>query len=265
MAATSDAEIVLGEVKERVKWVRLNRPEVRNALMTESADRMREEISRAGEEGARVVVIIGSGGSFSAGADLRSSAGGDPSESVRELLVRHYHPLLTTIAELPQPVIAAVDGPAAGIGNDIALACDLRLMSERAYFTQLFVNIGLVPDGGGTYTVQRLAGTARAMEMALTGRRVDAETSLAWGLVNAVYSVEEFEEKVAEFAEMLAGKAPLSMERSKRAIRAASANTTLEEAMLREAEYQKELFETEDFAEGVAAFFEKRAANFQGK
>ena len=263
MSEAATAPIVLSDRRGAVKWIRLNRPEARNAIGTDSCELLRREIQSAADEGARVVVLTGSGGSFCAGADLKSTnvAG----LSVRDVLLQYYHPVVLAMVRSPLPVIAAVDGIAAGIGSDIALAADLRLASDRAMFSEIFVNIGLIPDGGGTFNLPRLVGTARAMEMAMTGRKIPAEEAHRWGLVNYVYAQAEFETKVREFAESLAEKAPLSVARSKKAIRASLDGGTLQHALLREADLQLELFATDDFREGVAAFLEKRPPKFQGR
>ena len=263
MPEAATAPIVVSEKQGAVKWIRLNRPEARNAIGTDSCELLRREIESAAGEEARVVVLTGSGGSFCAGADLKSTNAAGL--NVRDLLIQYYHPVVLAMVSSPLPVIAAVDGIAAGIGHDIALAADLRLASDRAMFSEIFVNIGLIPDGGGTFNLPRLIGTARAMEMAMTGRKIPAEEAHRWGLVNYVYPAEEFETKVQEFAESLAEKAPLSVARSKKAIRAALAGGTLEDALLREADLQLELFESDDFREGVTAFLEKRPPKFQGK
>lgn len=266
MSQATAAPIVVGQTRGQVKWVRFNRPEVRNAIALESADLAREQVEAAESEGARVIVLTGSGGSFCAGADLKSlSANFGTVVDVREVLREHYHKLLLAMTNSPLPVIAAVDGPAAGIGCDIALAADLRLVSESAFFAQNFVNIGLMPDGGGTFTLPRLVGTARAMEMALTGLRVTAAQALAWGMVNYVYPAAEFEDAVQSFAAALAMKAPLSLARSKRAIRAGLQNSTFQQALELEADLQQELIQTEDFPEGVMAFLGKRTPEFKGR
>ncbi len=265
MSEAATEAIVVAEVNQRVKWIRFNRPHVKNAIGPESADLVRDEVKKAGDDGARVVVISGSGGSFCAGADLKALAPRmGEFTGVRDVLVNHYHPLVEAMTQCPLPVIAAVDGAAAGIGCDIALAADMRLASERAFFAQNFVNIGLIPDGGGTFTLPRLIGLGRALEMATSGARIQAEQASAWGLVNHVFAVDEFETRVQEFAATLAAKAPLSMARSKGAMRAATSGT-LEEALTREADMQQELFVTSDFQEGVSAFLEKRPPNFEGR
>ena len=162
------------------------------------------------------------------------------------------------MTRLPLPVIAAIDGASAGIGCDIALAADIRLVSERAFFAEIFVNINLMPDGGGSFTLSRLVGTGRALEMAMTGCRVPAEDAERWGLANHVYPSDGFEASVQQFAAQLAAKAPLSIARSKAAIRQNQNPVTFEQALKHEAVTQQELCETHDFGEGVMAFLEKR-------
>jgi 2-(1,2-epoxy-1,2-dihydrophenyl)acetyl-CoA isomerase len=266
MSTTTQAPNVLAEMKGSVKWVWFNRPHVKNALTPEVADQMRVEIEKSVAEGARVVVIAGKGGAFCSGADLKAVAprlGEDV--NVKDILTNHYHPLVLAMTRLPLPVIAAVDGASAGIGCDIALAADIRLVSERAFFAEIFVNINLMPDGGGSFTLSRLVGTGRALEMVMTGCRVPAEDAEKWGMANHMYPTEGFEEDVQKFAEILAGKAPLSIAQSKAAIRANDGSATFEQALRHEATTQQVLCETHDFGEGVMAFLEKRKPNYLGK
>ncbi len=266
MSVAAQSPIIVSELRDRVKWIRFNRPEVRNAITLESADLLTAAIQEAPGEGARVIVLTGSGGSFCAGADLKALSGNLGTKvDVRQILVEHYHRAVLAMTGSPLPVVAAIDGGAAGIGCDLALAADLRLISERGYFCQAFVNIGLMPDGGGTFTAPRLAGTARAMEMAMLGERIEAQRSLAWGLVNQILPVDDFEDRVQQFAAALAKKAPLSLARSKRAIRCSLEGKTLAEALLLEADLQQELIESQDFIEGVSAFLSKRPPEFQGQ
>jgi len=256
---------VLSEIKDQVKWIWFNRPEVRNALVPDSSDAVREHIEKAPAEGARVVVLGGKGGAFCSGADLKAITQMESYSGVRDVLVNCYHPLVMAMAKSPLPIIAAVDGAAAGIGCDISLAADMRLISDRAFFAEIFVNISLIPDGGGTFTLPRLVGLGRALEMAATGCRVPAEQAVAWGLANHVYPADTFEEEVHRFAAALAQKAPLSLARSKQAIRQSMNSGSLEEALALEADLQEELSQSSDFPEGVMAFIEKRPPNFQGK
>ncbi|HEY2839387.1 MAG TPA: enoyl-CoA hydratase-related protein [Pirellulales bacterium] len=268
MSTAAQTQEVLAERKGAVKWIWLNRPQVKNALTTDVADQIREEIEKAPGEGARVIVLSGKGGAFCSGADLKA-AGSKMNEgtsvSIHDILAHHYHPLVLAMTGSPLPVIAAVDGASAGIGCDIALAADMRLLSDRAFFSEIFVNIALMPDGGGSFTLSRLVGSGRALEMVMTGCRVPADKAEAWGLANYVYPAAEFEAKVQEFAAALAEKAPLSIAQSKAAIRANLGATTFKEALAREAVVQQQLAETEDFPEGVMAFLQKRKPNFQGK
>ncbi|MBI2827338.1 MAG: enoyl-CoA hydratase/isomerase family protein [Planctomycetia bacterium] len=267
MATTvAAAPEVVAERKGAVKWIRINRPQVKNAITPDVADAVREEVEKATTEGARVIVLAGAGGAFCSGADLKA-VGPRLGEnvSVRDVLVNHYHPLVLAMTRSPLPVIAAVDGAAAGIGCDIALAADIRLVSDRAFFAEIFVNINLMPDGGGSFTLSRLVGSGRALEMAMTGCRVPAADAERWGMANHVYPTDQFEENVQQFAAHLAEKAPLSIAQSKAAIRANLGNATFEQALAREADTQQKLVETHDFPEGVMAFLAKRKPNFLGK
>lgn len=264
MSNTVSEADVISEIKDQVKWIWFNRPEVRNALIPSSADAVREHIEKAPEEGARVVVLSGKGGAFCSGADLKAGSIDGAYSGVRDILTNCYHPLVLAMTESPLPVIAAVDGASAGIGCDISLAADMRLISDRAFFAEIFVNIALIPDGGGTFTLPRLVGLGRALEMAATGCRVQAEQALAWGLANHVYPAETFEQQAHEFAAALAQKAPLSLARSKQAIRQSMNAGSLKEALAIEADLQEELSQTNDFPEGVMAFIEKRQPKFQG-
>jgi 2-(1,2-epoxy-1,2-dihydrophenyl)acetyl-CoA isomerase len=266
MSTTAATPSVLSETKDSVKWIWFNRPQVKNALTPEVADQMRTEIEKSVDEGARAVVISGKGGAFCSGADLKAVAPRLGEQvSVKDLLLNHYHPLVLAMTRLPLPVIAAVDGAAAGIGCDIALAADIRLVSERGFFAEIFVNINLMPDGGGSFTLSRLVGTGRALEMAMTGCRVPADDAEKWGLANHIYPTEGFEGAVQQFAAQLAAKAPLSIARSKAAIRQNQDPVTFEQALKHEAVTQQELCETHDVGEGVMAFLEKRKANFLAK
>lgn len=268
MSTASQTQEVLVERKGAVKWIWFNRPQVKNALTTDVADQMREEVEKAPGEGARVIVISGKGGAFCSGADLKaagSKMGDGESVSIHDILANHYHPLVLAMTGSPLPVIAAVDGASAGIGCDIALAADMRLVSDRAFFSEIFVNIALMPDGGGSFTLSRLVGSGRALEMAMTGCRVPADKAEAWGLANHVYPAAEFESKVQEFAAALSEKAPLSIAQSKAAIRATLGPVTFEDALSNEAVTQQKLAETEDFPEGVMAFLQKRKPEFKGK
>jgi 2-(1,2-epoxy-1,2-dihydrophenyl)acetyl-CoA isomerase len=161
-------------------------------------------------------------------------------------------------------VIAAVDGVAAGLGCDLALACDLRLVSDRGAFAELFIRVGLVPDGGGTYMLPRLIGVGRALELMWTGRSVEADEALRIGLANACFPGERFADDVQQYAARIAQQAPLALTRGKRAVQAAL-DGSYAEALQREAQYQREIFASEDGWEGFRAFAEKRKPVWKGK
>ncbi len=242
----------------------INRPELRNAVDVETMDALRQAIETSGDE-TRVIVITGTGGAFCSGADLTIATKGElTADSAVSILTDSYHPALRAIRDALCPVIAAVDGVAAGIGCDLALACDLRLASARAQFTELFVRVGLVPDGGGTWTLPRIVGLGRALELMYTGASVSADEALSMGLANKVYPVERFLEEVSAYTTTLAAQAPLSLQRIRRAVYAAQ-ERTFEEALRQEAVFQREIFSSEDGFEGFRAFLEKRPPLWKGR
>ncbi|HEY1906573.1 MAG TPA: enoyl-CoA hydratase-related protein [Myxococcaceae bacterium] len=249
----------------RVRWITLNRPETRNALTTAVNDAVRAAIEGAPSAGARVVVLSGAGGAFSSGLDLRVAAeeGMDP-ETIESRMRTHFHGLIRAVRACPLPTIAVVDGPAAGFGCDLALACDLRLVSDRARFGEIFVKRGLMPDGGGTWTLPRLVGLGRALEMMLTGELVDAAEAHRIGLANRVYPAAQLEPAAWDFARTLAAGPPLVHRAVKAAVEAAS-HSSLEEALEGEVRGQLELLASADFQEGIVAFLEKRPPAFKGE
>jgi len=256
---------VLTTDEGRVRWITLNRPETRNALTTAVNDAVRTAIEGAPAAGARVVVLSGAGGAFSSGLDLRVAAeeGMDP-ETIESRMRTHFHGLIRAIRACPLPTIAVVDGPAAGFGCDLALACDLRLISDRARFGEIFVKRGLMPDGGGTWTLPRLVGLGRALEMMLTGELVDAAEAHRIGLANRVFPAAQLEPAAWDFARTLAAGPPLVHRAVKAAVEAAS-HSTLEEALEGEVRGQLKLLASADFQEGIAAFLEKRPPAFKGE
>ena len=183
--------------------VELNRPERMNAWSNQFSLDLLAAIREVTEDpGVRAVLVTGAGRAFSSGADLKEAAeqAGDGTVDVYRILTERYHPLITGIRRMPKPVIAAVNGPAAGIGLSLALACDLVVAAESAYFSLAFVNIGLVPDGGSSLFVPSRVGFARAAELAMLGERLDARKALDWGLINQVWPDEEFGEQTVEAA-----------------------------------------------------------------
>lgn len=250
---------------DAVTVLTINRPEVRNALDDEVMPAIREALTACETDGTRCVVLTGAGGAFSSGADIKKSLLADFSpEKTFRILTDVYAPTLKAIRACSWPVIAAVDGYAAGIGCDMALVCDIRLCSPRARFSELFIRVGLIPDGGGTYLLPRLVGIGRAMEIMFTGRDVDADEAVRIGLANHIYPVETFMDEVLAFATYISRQAPNALRRGKRAL-LASLDSGYEEALAREAEHQREILRSEDGAEGFMAFVQKRAPVWKGR
>jgi 2-(1,2-epoxy-1,2-dihydrophenyl)acetyl-CoA isomerase len=246
--------------------ITLNRPEAMNAWNKQFGYDLRDAIERAAEDDeVRAVVITGAGRAFSSGADLK--AGFDPTPAgrpdVHTTLTERYHPIITGIRRMPKPVVAAVNGPAVGIGLSLALAADLVIAKESAYFLLAFVNIGLVPDGGSSLFVPERIGFTRATEMAMLGEKIPARQALEWGLINRVASDEDFEAEVDALARRLASGPTLSYAGTKRLL-----NTWLygrmDDQLALEADIQQQSAESGDFLKGVQAFLEKRPAEFGG-
>ncbi|HEX4323621.1 MAG TPA: enoyl-CoA hydratase-related protein [Gaiellaceae bacterium] len=244
-----------------VETITLNRPDKLNAFTRTLHDELQAALEAARDPAVRAVVITGAGRGFSAGQDL--GAFGE-SGDIPTLLRATYHVNVLAIRSLEKPVIAAVNGVCAGAGLSLACACDIRLASDAAFFVPGFVGIGLIPDSGGTYFLQRLLGTARAFEWMTSNRRLTAAEALAWGLVSEVVEADSFAPQVAERAAALAAAPTRAIALTKRLYDEA-ATSTLEEQLEREAEAQAEAAQTEDFREGVAAFGEKREPRFSGR
>jgi 2-(1,2-epoxy-1,2-dihydrophenyl)acetyl-CoA isomerase len=250
--------------------VELNRPDTLNAWNAQLGHDLLAAITAvAQDDDVRAVVITGAGRAFSAGADLRDLSGReertpDGHPDVRRVLTERYHPIITTIRTMPKPVVAAVNGPAVGIGLSLALASDLIVAKESAYFLLAFVNIGLVPDGGSSLFVPTRIGFARAMEMAMLGERIPAPRALEWGLVNRVVADDAFAGEVAALRDRLATGPTRSYAGSKRQLNA-WLYARMEEQLELEADIQGEMAGSPDFYEGVAAFVEKRPPAFGGR
>jgi 2-(1,2-epoxy-1,2-dihydrophenyl)acetyl-CoA isomerase len=259
-------ETVKLDITDGAARITLNRPDTLNAWNEQfGRDLLAVVASVADDDAVRAVLITGAGRAFSSGADLREQRAGDDggppdlSERLREL----YHPIILGIREMPKPVVAAVNGPAAGIGASLALACDLVVAAESAFFVLAFVNIGLVPDGGSTAILPARVGAGRAFEMALLGERVPAATALDWGLVNRVVPDDELEQSTQELLAKLAAGPTRAYASGKRLLNR-SLYPGLAEQLEAEAEAQLEQGRTTDFIEGVLAFAEKRPPNFTG-
>lgn len=259
-------ETVIWEQAGGVGRITLNRPDSLNAWNEQFGLDLRQVVTgEAADPSVRAVLIAGAGRGFSSGADLK--AGFDPAEdglpNLRKTLDERYHPIIVGVRELEKPVVAAVHGAAVGIGASLALACDLVLAAESAFFGLAFVNIGLMPDGGSTLFVPAAVGKARAFEMALLGGRVPAAQALEWGLVNAVHPDDELPAAADGLIEQLATGPTRSYAGSKRALNRRF-YPDLHEQLDLEAEIQHALARTQDFQEGVTAFLQKRPAAFQG-
>jgi 2-(1,2-epoxy-1,2-dihydrophenyl)acetyl-CoA isomerase len=259
-------QTVIWERSGPVGRLTLNRPETLNAWTAEFGSELRQAIEgEASEESVRAVLITGAGRGFSSGADLK--AGFDPAPDgrpdIRKELLEIYHPAIAGIRKLPKPVVAAVNGPAVGIGCSLALACDLVLAAESAFFSLAFVNIGLMPDGGSTAFVPPAVGKARSFQMALLGERIPASQALEWGLVNWVHPDEQLSEEASALVERLAAGPTRSYASAKQALNRFIYGD-LDAQLGLEAELQHALGRTNDFLEGTMAFVEKRAPAFTG-
>src|SRR5437763_3817311 len=261
----AELETVELKVADRVAWVILNRPEALNAWTRQLGEDMRTALDQAAEDSeVRAIVFTGAGRAFSSGADLRERSQEDSgAPDVRTRLQSVYHPLILGVRTVPKPVIAAVNGPAVGVGCSLALAADLIVASESAYFLLAFVNIGLGLDGGASLTLPARVGHARAFEIAYLGERISATQTLEWGLINRVVAEDELDDAVAALAQHLASGPPGSYANIKRTINH-RLYAEFEDLLDLEAELQQERAESADFVEGVLAFMEKRPANFTG-
>jgi 2-(1,2-epoxy-1,2-dihydrophenyl)acetyl-CoA isomerase len=249
----------------------LDRPQALNAWNRQLGDDLLAALREAAEDDAvRAVRLTGAGRAFSSGADLKDITAMEEERTpeghpdVQRLLRERYHPIITLVREMPKPVLAAVNGPAAGIGCSLALAADLVIAAESAYFLLAFVNIGLVPDGGSSLLVPSRVGFARAAEMAMLGERIPAPQALAWGLINRVSPDDAFAADADALLERLAAGPTRAYAGAKRQLNGWIYGRMHEQLEL-EAAVQQELDGSEDFSEGVAAFVERRTAVFGGR
>jgi enoyl-CoA hydratase len=259
----SKYETITIEKRGAVAVLTINRPDKLNALNNKvhiegvaALDELRKDDS------VRVLVITGAGEkSFVAGADISEFEGQTP---VTQRNAFHERSLFNSIDTFPKPVIAMVNGFCLGGGNELAMACDIRMASESAKFSQPEINLGIMCGGGGTQRLTRLVGEGRAMEMVLTGDMIDAATAEKLGLVNHVYAADQLEAETMAIATKIAEKAPIALQLSKEAVKFAS-RSNLDDGLRREVDLFAICFSTEDKKEGVAAFLEKRKPEFKGK
>jgi 2-(1,2-epoxy-1,2-dihydrophenyl)acetyl-CoA isomerase len=245
-----------------VLTITLNRPDVLNAFDKAMHDLLAAALKDARDPEIRAVVVTGAGRAFCVGQDLTEFR--EASGEIADRLRGSYHPNVLAVRTLEKPVIASVNGPAAGAGISFAAACDIRIAADSATFIPAFVNIGLVPDSGGTFFIARLLGPARAFEWMSSGRRLSAAEAQAWGLVSEVVEADGLADRTAELAASLAALPTSAIGMTKRLFDAAPTNT-LEEQLELEAQLQTAATQSEDFREGVAAFLEKRDPDFKGR
>src|SRR5918998_2660100 len=248
------------KLERGVARLTLNRPDRLNSFTVEMHEEVADALGKL--EGARVLVLTGAGRGFCAGQDLNDRAVA-PGQAVDlgESVERRYNPLIRALTTLPFPVIARVNGVAAGAGANIALACDIAIAARSAKFIQSFASIGLIPDSGGTWALPRLAGQARALGLALTAEPLPAERAAEWGLIWKAVDDEALDAEVDALAAKLAGLPPLGLAAIKEMIRSSWAHT-LDQELDRQRDAMRRLGFTADYREGIAAFLEKRAASF---
>jgi 2-(1,2-epoxy-1,2-dihydrophenyl)acetyl-CoA isomerase len=255
-------ETVVYESANRVAIVRLNRPQVRNAFNAALRSDLRAAIERANSDpDVRAVVLTGAGQSFCAGADLTEEFPAD--FLVQQQLDEEYKPLLMAITDSPKPFVSAINGAAAGIGCAVAMACDLTVMAEDAYYLQAFVGIGLIPDGGISWHLLHQLGRKRAFEFIVGGQKVSAQRCQELGLVNRIAPPERVLPEAIQWALELGSKAPLAVRYAKQALRATH-ELNLPDSISYEAKLQNLTVRSHDFAEGRRAFLEKRPPRFTG-
>lgn len=259
-------QCILFENQDSIARLTFNRPERLNSFNTQMHGEVREALASIPHSGARVLLITGAGRGFCAGQDLndRAVAPGAAPPDLADSIEKYYKPLVLALRALPMPVIAAVNGVAAGAGANIALACDLVIAARSANFVQAFSKLGLVPDSGGTWFLPRLVGTARALGLTLLGDKLSAEQAASWGLIWRCVEDAELAEVVEALARQFAVAPTRGFARTKQAIYE-SWGRTLEQQLDVERDYQGELGRTADYAEGVAAFGAKRTPNFTGR
>jgi 2-(1,2-epoxy-1,2-dihydrophenyl)acetyl-CoA isomerase len=248
-----------------IKRIVINRPERRNSVDQETTELLHEEIERSARDSSKVIILTGAGDSFCAGADLQATSERDISRiDVTGALRKQTNPTILAMRSLPKPIIARVHGHAVGVGCNYALACDIIVASEQAKFGQVFVKIGLMPDGGSTFFLPRLVGYHRAFELMTTGDILSAQEAQALGLINRVVNWEELDTTVNALAARLCASAPIALAKIKEGLNYGE-RSDLESSLEFEAVNQHHCFHSQDFAEGVKAFLEKRKPQFKGK
>lgn len=255
---------ILFEIRKGVACITLNRPDKFNSFNREMALSMQAHLDEcASVHNIRCVYIIGSGKAFSAGQDLSELVGENP-VGIEQILAEHYNPIITRIRNMPKPVVAAVNGVAAGAGANIALCCDIVVATNSSSFIQAFSKIGLIPDSGGTYFLPRLIGWQKASALMMLGEKVSSTEAERIGMIHKVFPDENFADESIKIANTLAQMPTKGLAFTKHALNY-SLNNSLESQLLREDELQQKAAATYDYKEGVAAFLEKRIPVFKGE
>ena len=257
---------ILLDITSGVAKITLNRPDKLNSFTGEMHAELKQAMQAIlVDSSVRVLMITGTGRGFCAGQDLSERMmGNEESADVGSSLEKNYNPLLKQLRALPYPVVCAVNGVAAGAGCNLVLACDIVIAARSASFIQIFSKIGLIPDAGGTYTLPRLVGTARAMAAAMLAEKISAEQAEQWGMIWKCVDDDKLAGEADALARQLAGQATRALGLTKRAIYASS-NNSFEQQLDLERDLQREAAKSEDFREGVTAFKDKRPAKFSGR
>ena len=262
---TDRTDTLLVTLQDGIKRITINRPERRNSVDRETVRLLRDAVQRSENDGTRVVILTGAGQSFCAGADLAATSASDIANyDVTKSLRENVNPTIRAMRALPVPVIARVHGHAVGVGHNYALACDIIIASEQALFGQVFVKIGLMPDGGGTFFLPSLVGYHKAFELMATGEIINAQEAQRLGLVNRVVPFAELDTTVDGLATRLAAAPQMALAKIKAGLNHGGASD-LAAALDFEAVNQDACFHSPDFIEGVTAFVQKRKAVFGKK
>jgi 2-(1,2-epoxy-1,2-dihydrophenyl)acetyl-CoA isomerase len=252
------------KIENNIAWIYLNRPDVFNSFNREMALSLQTSLDNCAVDGnVRAIVITGNGKAFCAGQDLKEVTTPELNPGFRKILEEHYNPIIQKIRTIEKPIIAAVNGVAAGAGANIALACDIVVASEHGSFIQAFSKIGLVPDSGGTFFLPRLIGFQKASALMMLGDKVSAAEALAMGLIYKEYPTSTFLEEVMTLANTLAKMPTKALGLTKRLLNQSMTNT-LEQQLAQESDLQIEASSSYDYNEGVSAFVEKRTPEFKG-
>ena len=256
---------ILLKIENSIAHITLNRPEVFNSFNREMALKLQDTLDTCEKDNrVRAIVLTGNGKAFCAGQDLKEVTSPDLNPGFKKILEEHYNPIITRIRNIEKPILAAVNGVAAGAGANIALACDVVVANEKISFIQAFSLIGLIPDSGGTFFLPRLIGFQKASALAMLGDKISAEEAEQLGMIYKVFNKDSFEKEVQNLALKLAKMPTKALGLIKKSLNQSLSNN-LESQLALESKYQIEAAGTEDYAEGVLAFIEKRKPDFKGK